>query len=102
MIIRAPWIVPVNRPPLKDHAMVVDKGRIEAMVPYNEASVGLHEIIELPETILLPGLINSHCHLELSALPHEISYPGTFVGWVAELTRLKMELTSQDYEKAFE
>ena len=102
MWIHAPWVLPIDRGPLKNHSILIKNGKIASILPYAEAKNSSEEGKDLPNTILLPGLINAHCHLELSNLPHEISYPGTFVGWVAELTRLKMELTSQDYEKAFE
>ncbi|MFN9113663.1 MAG: amidohydrolase family protein [Bacteroidota bacterium] len=45
-----------------------DEGVIEAIVSYEEAG----ENIELVEGILMPGMINAHCHLELSHLKNVI------------------------------
>src|SRR5580765_7811564 len=48
-----------------DHVLVSDEnGKIEAIIPQSEAGDG----IETYEGILSPGLINCHCHLELSHL----------------------------------
>lgn len=51
---------------LQDHTVLVTKedGTIEALLPASEAG---SDCIEL-EGILMPGLINCHCHLELSHL----------------------------------
>lgn len=37
--------------------------------------------IDLPDRLLLPGLVNAHCHLDLTDLPHE-PYGGDFIAWV--------------------
>lgn len=48
---------------LKGHVLVVtDDGIIEALVPEEQ----VHSAVETFEGILMPGLINCHCHLELS------------------------------------
>jgi len=60
---------------LLDHNFVLisdDKGRIEEVVPETEAG----EDVETLNGILAPGLINCHCHLELSHLKKAIP-PGT-------------------------
>jgi cytosine/adenosine deaminase-related metal-dependent hydrolase len=49
----------------RDKVLITDeKGRIEDLVTESEAG----DNIEVFEGILTPGLINSHCHLELSHL----------------------------------
>lgn len=47
----------------KNHVLVLDAGgRVEALLPAAVASQG----VEWMEGILCPGLVNCHCHLELS------------------------------------
>ena len=55
---------------LGPHKVLVcrDNGEIEEIVNANEAGEG----IQIHEGILCPGLINAHCHLELSYLKGEI------------------------------
>ena len=49
---------------LDDHVLVVgEEGQIEAILPASEAP---DKETEVYDGILMPGMINSHCHLELS------------------------------------
>ena len=49
---------------LADHVLIIDEeGRVEALLPAGDVPV---EETEELEGILMPGMINSHCHLELS------------------------------------
>lgn len=70
LLIHAGWIVPV-RPQgqvLADHALSVQGGRIQAILPSAEARqrIRARQVVELPEHILLPGLINAHGHAAMS------------------------------------
>ncbi|MCK9419419.1 MAG: amidohydrolase family protein [Nitrospirae bacterium] len=58
-----------------------------------------HRIIHLQNTILMPGLINSHTHLELPDLLNKIR-TSEFADWILNLIRLKKRLTILDYETA--
>ncbi|MDP2599725.1 MAG: amidohydrolase family protein [Deltaproteobacteria bacterium] len=99
MLIKAPYIVTMEGPVLKDHAICVEGGKIVQIAPQKEFSDD-GEVINLSNTILLPGLINCHCHLELSQLPAPLPYPGSFVLWIDELTRAKLGMTPADTEAA--
>jgi cytosine/adenosine deaminase-related metal-dependent hydrolase len=58
---------------LNDHVLIVQEdGVVEGVVPEHEA----HGEMEKLDGILMPGLINCHCHLELSHLKGVIP-PGT-------------------------
>ena len=71
MLLKAPYIVTMEGPVLKDHAIWVEGEKIVQIAPQKELS-GKGNVIDLPNTILLPGLINCHCHLELSQLPEPL------------------------------
>lgn len=43
------------------------------------------EVVELGHGVLLPGLVNAHCHLELTHLAGRIDPGGGFVSWVERL-----------------
>lgn len=99
MFLKAPHIVTVEGRLLQDHAVCVEDGLIRRLLPHKEIPAGL-EILELPQTILLPGLVNAHCHLELSRLPEPLPFPGTCVGWIDQLTKLKLRMTPEKTESA--
>ncbi len=97
MILKAPYIVTMEGPVLKDHAIWVEGEKIVRIAPQKEFSKN-GEIVDFPNTILLPGLINCHCHSELSQLPESLPYPGSFVLWIDQLTRLKLQMSPTDTE----
>lgn len=99
MLLKAPIIVTMEGPPLKDHAILVEGEKIIAILPYAQAPSNM-ECLELPHMVLLPGLVNAHCHLELSQLPEPLPYPGSFVLWIDQLTRLKLQMTPEQVETA--
>lgn len=63
----ARWICPVSSPPIRDATLVEDEGRITFVGPRLAAPRGGEEI-ELGDVVLTPGLVNAHCHLELTAM----------------------------------
>ena len=69
--IDARWMIPVEPSgTLHDHALVVDAGRIVAIVPFSEAdrTFAARAQIALPEHILIPGLINAHTHAAMTLM----------------------------------
>jgi 5-methylthioadenosine/S-adenosylhomocysteine deaminase len=61
----AGWIVPVEPAgALGQHALIVDAGRIIALVPATEAELrfAAREQVAMPRHVLLPGLVNAHTH----------------------------------------
>ena len=62
-------IVPVEPPAtLRDHALIVDGGRIVALLPQVDADLcyAPRERMSLPRHVLMPGLINAHTHAAMS------------------------------------
>ena len=78
---RASWLLPIIGPPLKDGWVDVDNGLIVSVgctdqevpgsgKPLNHRD-GLKQI-DLGSVAVMPGLVNAHTHLELSALAGEV------------------------------
>lgn len=72
LLIHAEWILtvdPENRQ-LTDHAVAIADGRIQAILPYEEAkrAIQAEQTVELPGHVLIPGLINAHTHAAMSLL----------------------------------
>lgn len=67
-LIKAPWIVTMDgaRRVLENHCILIDKGRIVALLPQDQTQYSAQEIIDLPDQVLMPGLINAHCHASMS------------------------------------
>jgi len=70
LIIKARWIAPVvpANKLFEDCALVIDQGKILALLPHQEASRRFvaEETIDLAHHLLIPGLINAHGHAAMS------------------------------------
>jgi cytosine/adenosine deaminase-related metal-dependent hydrolase len=62
----ARWILPIATPPLASGTVAVEGERIAYVGPRAAAPPG--EDVDLGNVLLLPGLVNAHCHLELTAM----------------------------------
>jgi 5-methylthioadenosine/S-adenosylhomocysteine deaminase len=66
----ARWVVPVSAPPIAHGTLVERAGRIAWVGPADEAPARdpNENEVDLGDAILLPGLVNAHCHLELTVM----------------------------------
>ena len=66
------WLIPMTPgcPVLEQHALVMEGERIAAVLPRDEALAryAQAERVELPQHVLIPGLINAHTHSSMSLL----------------------------------
>ena len=64
------WIVPVDpaNTVLEGHAVAVSDGRIVALLPAAEAAAEFQPsvLVERPDHVLLPGLVNAHTHAAMT------------------------------------
>ncbi len=82
-------------------AVFVHEGIIEA-VGTNETITKRfhgHDVIQLHDAVLMPGLVNAHTHLELPPGLHGIR-SRTFPDWVLGLIEAKRHLSQRDYRTA--
>jgi aminodeoxyfutalosine deaminase len=71
--------------------IVVGEGRI---VELNELPATGSDLV-LPETVLLPGLINAHTHLEFSDLRRPIDAGTSFPDWISRVVRHRLQLAGE-------
>jgi aminodeoxyfutalosine deaminase len=69
--------------------VAIEGGRVAWVGSGLDAGEPSGERVDLGEGILLPGLVNSHCHLELSWLAGKVPLPSDFVPWVAALVEAR-------------
>jgi len=98
-IYRARWVLPITDEPIRDGAVAVEGTRVAGVGPRREVSERFPsaEVIELGEAAVLPGFINCHTHLELTAMrgflePEE----GDFFAWLRKVTASRNERMSAD------
>jgi len=98
----ARWVLPVSRPPIRDGTVVVAAGRITWVGPRSDAvadapahasaHASAHATdridVDLGDAVLLPGLVNTHTHLELTAF-RGVLEGLAFVPWIRTLTQAR-------------
>lgn len=83
--LRAGWLLPIAASPIRDGVVAVAGDRIAWIGRGGEAGEPDGPLRELGPGVLLPGLVNAHCHLELSHLAGLAGDPEGFVPWVEAL-----------------
>jgi 5-methylthioadenosine/S-adenosylhomocysteine deaminase len=63
---RARWVVPISLPPIPNGVVAVDGDVIAYVGARAQAPAG--DDVDLGDVVLMPGLVNAHCHLELTAM----------------------------------
>ena len=99
MIARARVVVTMDGAPIKNGAVAVSGDRIVDVGKFPEVSARYsgQEIIDLGEQVLLPGLINAHCHLDYTCLRGKIPRQKSFTDWIRAINTEKSGLSPQDY-----
>ena len=90
----AAWVLPVVSAPLRNATVVEQGGRIVYVGPRGGAPTG-GEDVELGEVMLMPGLVNAHCHLELTAMRGFLDGLA-FRDWIVRLTSARRGILTQE------
>jgi aminodeoxyfutalosine deaminase len=97
MIVRARIVVTMDGAPIENGAVRVINGRIVEVVNFSDVASANDEVVDLGEHVLLPGLINTHCHLDYTCLRGKIPRQKSFTGWIRAINAQKSKLTADDY-----
>ena len=89
MRLRAKWVLPVDAPPIENGVVEVTGDTITAVGKQSGPSRDLGDVV------LLPGLINAHCHFDYTHLP--VPYRGSFTDWIRDIVVLKATQTPGDF-----
>ncbi len=95
----ARWVVPVSAPPIENGAVAVEGQRIAGVGP--RAEIVEHfpdfKVESFGDAMILPGLVNLHTHLELTAMRSYLENEETdFFAWLRKLTVARLELMRSD------
>lgn len=98
MIIRARVVAPMAGEPIDDGAVVVEGNKIAGVGRFADVKRDHSgEVLDLGEQILLPGLINAHCHLDYTILRGKIDPQRSFADWIVAINAAKAALSETDY-----
>src|SRR5687767_3103472 len=90
----ADWVMPVTAPPFRDGVVAVDgAGTIQYVGPRVGAPSGA--LYDLGVSLLMPGLVNTHSHLELTAMRNFLEGL-SFSEWIVTLNRSRQAVLSNE------
>jgi cytosine/adenosine deaminase-related metal-dependent hydrolase len=102
MILRAKAVLPVTAPPIEDGAVFIVGHKIRAVAPWKKLRPHLREkTLDLGEVILLPGLVNAHCHLDYTSMAGELPPPKSFTDWIGAILAAKSGWGYSDYARSW-
>jgi 5-methylthioadenosine/S-adenosylhomocysteine deaminase len=97
----ARWLIPVEDAPIDRGAILIGTdGRLQAVGP-DSAVPRPHGTpnLELEDAVILPGLINTHTHLELTGFENRVP-ERDFAVWIRQLRELKTTRSPAEYLEA--
>ena len=96
----AKWIYPVSDAPLQNGIIAVgDDGTITAVMSAQEGETLNIKDVKYYDGVLVPGLVNTHCHLELSHLVGKIAEHTGLPGFVQQVIKQR-QASEMEIEEA--
>ncbi len=95
----ARWIIPVSSTAFADGAIAIDGEQIVSIGPRTALVAQFPEAIvrDFGDAAIIPGLINSHSHLELTAMRGFLENEETnFFAWLKKLTIARLQRMNAD------
>ncbi|MEQ2005583.1 MAG: amidohydrolase family protein [Limisphaerales bacterium] len=102
LALRARVILPVSQPAIEDGAVFISRGRIVAVGRWRDLRrKAPAQTRDLGEVILLPGLVNAHCHLDYTDMAGAIPPPKSFLDWIEAIIALKAGWGYADFAQSW-
>jgi 5-methylthioadenosine/S-adenosylhomocysteine deaminase len=103
-ILSAVYILPISSPPIENGAIAFEKDKIIAVGKRAEIVEKFPEAVieNLGESVILPGFVNAHSHLELTAMRGFVDeFDDDFVAWLLTLSKVRAEcLTDEEVQNS--
>jgi cytosine/adenosine deaminase-related metal-dependent hydrolase len=102
MIVRARCLLPLSSAPVENGAVLIDHGRVKWLGRWGECEAAPGEpLFDLGEVILMPGLINAHCHLDYTSMAGQIPPPKIFPDWVKNILSFKAHWSYSEFAESW-
>lgn len=101
MILRAKWVVDRRLQVHRDGTVDTGKEPSPSLTPTIERRTSnFPQTVDLGDSILLPGLVNAHCHLDYTDMCGKIPPSQNFADWINEINRRKRSWTEADFSRS--
>jgi len=95
--------LPVSRPPIEDGAVRLIGGRIAAVGRWRDLRPHrlTASVVDLGEAVLMPGLVNAHCHLDYTQMAGCLPPPRSFSDWISGMLALKSSWSYSEFAESW-
>src|SRR5690348_6885046 len=98
MILRSRVVLPISRPPIEDGAVTISGNRIVQVGPWKDfRAFASEDAVDLGDSILMPGLINAHCHLDYTDMSGLMPPQKKFTDWIRLMLAAKSEWNYSEF-----
>ncbi len=87
-------LLPMDGEVVENGELLIGQGVIQEIRPTQSPSSGA--CLDLSDHLILPGFVNAHCHLALSALQGKIPKREKFTDWVRALLKENFQISRND------
>jgi cytosine/adenosine deaminase-related metal-dependent hydrolase len=102
MILRSRLVLPISRPPVEDGAVLISGNRIARVGRWKEVSQERwSQAIDLGDSVLLPGLVNAHCHLDYTNMAGLVPPQKSFTDWIKLITSTKGQWSNAEFAESW-
>lgn len=102
ILLESSLVLPMDSTPIENGGILIEGNSIHDVGFARDLeklySKKIKQITCLNDTVLMPGFVNAHSHLELTCM-RGFRYPGTFSSWIEKLVEAKNKISAVDYEK---
>jgi len=104
LVLFAKHIITMNQPrPIEDGFVLIQGSRILQVGNRRELFfLPSTRMLDLGDTILLPGLINAHCHLDFTAFKGRVRYQGGFRKWLSRISEKTRETSVAEFRHSIQ
>jgi cytosine/adenosine deaminase-related metal-dependent hydrolase len=105
-LIRSRVVLPVSKPPIENGAVLISGNRIVGVGPWESfthhaSRITSDTIFDLGDAILLPGLINAHCHLDYTDMAGKVPPQKRFTDWIKLMLAAKSEWNYSEFAESW-
>lgn len=101
-ILRASVLLPVGQPPIEDGALAIAGRQIIQVGRWADIRSGHGgRACDLGDALLLPGLVNAHCHLDYTDLAGLVPPTKDFPDWLKALLSWKAQWSYTDFAQSW-
>ncbi len=96
---RGRCLIPMTGPAINDGGLAIRGSEVIAVGSWDELQTEHSGALrkDLGEVIIMPGLINAHCHLDYTMMKGALFGDGTFSAWIQRLNAMRRSLDQSDY-----